>query len=180
MALVVKNPPDNAGDVRDVGSIPGSGRSPEVGNGNPLQYSYLENPIEEPGRLQSRVQQRWTWLNQLSTAQHKLQNCVISHNYKRRFGRNPKRSCGTISKLKSVKVTQLCLTLCNPMDCSLPDSCSPCSSLHGILQARILKWVAIPLPGDLPNPGIEPGSPSSHADSLPSEQPGKPHIFPTK
>ena len=41
--LVAKNPPANAGDV---GSIPGSGRSPGEGNGNPLQYSCLENPID--------------------------------------------------------------------------------------------------------------------------------------
>ena len=42
---VVKNPPANAGDTRDMGSIPGSGRSPEEGNGNPLQHSCLENPM---------------------------------------------------------------------------------------------------------------------------------------
>ena len=46
MALVVKNPPDNAGNIRDTGSIPGSGRSPGEGNGNPLQYSCLENPMD--------------------------------------------------------------------------------------------------------------------------------------
>ena len=46
VALVVKNPPANAGDVRDAGSIPGSGRSLGVGNGNLLQYSCLENPID--------------------------------------------------------------------------------------------------------------------------------------
>ena len=40
---VVKNPPANAGDIRDTGSIPGSGRSPGEGNGNPLLYSCLEN-----------------------------------------------------------------------------------------------------------------------------------------
>ena len=40
---LVKNSPANAGDPRDMGSIPGSGRSPGVGNGNPLQYSCLEN-----------------------------------------------------------------------------------------------------------------------------------------
>ena len=45
MALVVKNPPVNAGDVRDVGSIPGLGRSLGGGHGNPLQYSCLENPM---------------------------------------------------------------------------------------------------------------------------------------
>ena len=44
MALVVKNPPANAGDVRDVGLIPGLGRSPGGGHGNPLQYSSLDNP----------------------------------------------------------------------------------------------------------------------------------------
>ena len=49
---MVKNPPADAGDIRDMGSIPESGRSPGEGNGNPLQYSYLENP-EEPGWLQS-------------------------------------------------------------------------------------------------------------------------------
>ena len=43
MALVVKNPPANAGDIGNAGSIPGLGRSPGGGHGNPLQYSCLEN-----------------------------------------------------------------------------------------------------------------------------------------
>ena len=46
MALVVKNPPANAGDTRDMGLIPGSERCPEVGNSNPLQYSFLENSLD--------------------------------------------------------------------------------------------------------------------------------------
>ena len=46
VALVVKNLPASAGDIRDVGSIPGSGRSPGEGNGNPLQCSCLENPMD--------------------------------------------------------------------------------------------------------------------------------------
>ena len=50
-----------------------------------------------------------------------------------------------------VLVTQLCLTLCDPMDGSLPGT-----SVHGISQARILGWVSIPPPWDLPDPGIEP------------------------
>ena len=45
-ALLVKNPPANAGDARDMGWIPGSGRSPGVGNGHPLQYSCLENSMD--------------------------------------------------------------------------------------------------------------------------------------
>ena len=52
---------------------------------------------------------------------------------------------------------------CNPINCSLPGS-----SVHGILQARILEWVAFP------SPGIKPRSPALQADSLPSELPGKP------
>ena len=43
---VIKNLPINAGDARDVGLIPGLGRSPGVENGNPSQYSYLENPMD--------------------------------------------------------------------------------------------------------------------------------------
>ena len=43
---MVKNPPAIAGDAKDVGSIPGWGRSPGGGNGNPLQYSCLENPMD--------------------------------------------------------------------------------------------------------------------------------------
>ena len=44
--LVVKSPPSNAGDIRDKGSIPGSGNAPRGGHGNPLQYSWLENPMD--------------------------------------------------------------------------------------------------------------------------------------
>ena len=44
VAIVVKNPPANAGDIRDRGSIPGLGRSPGGGHGNPFQYSCLANP----------------------------------------------------------------------------------------------------------------------------------------
>ena len=56
---VVKNLPTNAGGAGDVSSIPGSGRSSGEGNGNPLQYSWLENPwTEEPGGLQLTGSQR--------------------------------------------------------------------------------------------------------------------------
>ena len=46
MVLEVKNPPANSGDIREAGSIPGWGRSPGGGHGNPLQYSCLENPMD--------------------------------------------------------------------------------------------------------------------------------------
>ena len=63
-----------------------------------------------------------------------------------------------------VKVTQLCPTLCDPMD----------YTVHGILQARILEWVAFSFSRDLPNPGIESRSPTLQADSLPADPQGKP------
>ena len=66
---------------------------------------------------------------------------------------------------------QLCLTLCDPMDGSPPGS-----SVHWILQARILEWLPFPPPGDLPNPGIKPSSPALQVDSLPTEPPGKPSV----
>ena len=50
VVLVVKNPPDNAGDARDMGLITGSGRSPAGGNGNPLQYTCLENSMDRGAR----------------------------------------------------------------------------------------------------------------------------------
>ena len=43
---MVKNPPASAGDIRDMGSVPGSGRAPERGHGSLLQYSCLENPMD--------------------------------------------------------------------------------------------------------------------------------------
>ena len=66
-----------------------------------------------------------------------------------------------IKQQKKVKVlvAQLCLTLCNLMDYSLLGS-----SVHGILQAWILEWVAFLSPGDLPDPGIVPRSPTLQAD----------------
>ena len=66
-----------------------------------------------------------------------------------------------------VKVIQSCPALCDPKD----------YTFHGILQARILEWVAFPSPGDLPNPGIKPRSPSLQADSLPAEPQGKSKTF---
>ena len=54
VALVVKNPPANAGDIRNAHSFPGSGRSPEGGYSNLLQYSSLENPMDQ-GACQATV-----------------------------------------------------------------------------------------------------------------------------
>ena len=71
VALAVKNLPANAGDIRDMGSISGSGRSPGEGNGNPLQYSCLGNPMDR-GTWQATVHgvaKNQTRLKLLSPAQ---------------------------------------------------------------------------------------------------------------
>ena len=68
-----------------------------------------------------------------------------------------------VKKVK-VRIVQSCPTLCNPV----------VYTVHGILQARILEWVAFPFSRDFPNPGIEPRSPPLQADSLLAEPQGKP------
>ena len=66
---MVKNLPAEAGDVRDVCSIPGSGRSPRGGNGNPLHYSCLVNPMDRGAwwAIVHRVEKSRTRLKPLST-----------------------------------------------------------------------------------------------------------------
>ena len=105
-------------------------------------------------------------------------------------------------KWSEVKVAQLCPTLCDPMDCPWNSpgqntGMGSLSLLQGIFPTqwsnpslshcrwilyqlshkgspKILEWVAYPVSGDLPNPGIEPGSPALQVDSLPTELWGKP------
>ena len=80
-------------------------------------------------------------------------------------------SAQTLKKVKAL-VSQLCLTLRDPMDCNSP----PGSSVHGLLQGRILEWVAISFSegrGSSQSP-IEPGSPALQMDSFLSESPGEP------
>ena len=67
-----------------------------------------------------------------------------------------------------VLAAQSCPTLCNPMDYSPPGS-----SVHGILQGRILEALPFPSPGDLPDLGTEPSSSALQTDSLPSNPPEK-------
>ena len=134
VALVVRNLAANAWDVRDVALIPGLERSPGGGYGNTPQYSCLENPMDRGAWRATlhRVAKSGTQLKQLSTYYFNWQNNVECFSPTKKF-----------KILKSVcmhaKLLQLCPTLFDPMDCSLPGS-----FIHGILQARILEWVAIP------------------------------------
>ena len=65
---MIKNPPANAGDIRDVGSVLGWGISPGGGHGNPLQYSCLENPMDRGDwwAIVHAVAKSWTRLKRLS------------------------------------------------------------------------------------------------------------------
>ena len=89
MPLVVKNPPANAGDVRDTGSIPGSSRSLGGGHSNPLQYSCLQNPIDRGGwqATDRRVAKSYTEghvqrtkLSDLAHIAHTHGDFLLSHN----------------------------------------------------------------------------------------------------
>ena len=146
-ALVVKNLPVNTGDVRDLGSIPGLGRSSGGGHGHPVQYRWLESPVDRVAWQATvhgvtKSQTRLKWLRM-----HIHELYLV---YKR------------------VLVTQSCPTLCNLMDSSLPGS-----SVPGIPQRIILEWVTISFSKGSCCPGIEPRSPALQEDFLPSDPPGK-------
>ena len=91
-------------------------------------------------------------------------------------GKNTGVGCHFLLQCMKVKseseVTQLCLTLSDPMDCSLPGS-----SVHGFSRQEYWSGVPFPSTGDLPDPGIELGSPALQANSLPAELPGKPRFL---
>ena len=205
------NPPANARDIRDTGSIPKSGRIPGRGHDNPLQYSCLGNPMDRAwqatvhGPAKSQTQLKWlstskgTFLpspecSMLSTIPNQVIESASSqyipahlwgfiHVSSRKFSINKNEpSCFYVctmvwlSKIRVVcllipikfpslkmgikvfifpvpiimdslcmllyyyccSITQSCMTLCDPIDCSLPSS-----FVHGIFQARILEWVDI-------------------------------------
>ena len=105
----------NAGDARDMGSIPGLGRSLGIGNGNPFQYSCLENSTDR-GAWRATVH----GVTELDTTEHTRMLCIFK------------------VKESESEVVQSCPTLWDPMDSSLRGSAA-----HGIFQVRILEWTAI-------------------------------------
>ena len=119
----------NAGDL---GSIPGSGRSPGEGNGNPLQYSCSENPMNG-GPWQAtvhRVAKSRTQLSNFSSLHFISQNLLRMVLYL-----GPSRVEGRVLET----IFFMFLTLCDPVHCSPPGS-----SVHGFLQAIIQEWIAMP------------------------------------
>ena len=144
------------GDVRDMGSIPGFGRSPGGGHSNPLQYSYLENPMDRRAWQAAvhRVTQSWTRLKQLSLQTRQLFRISLSFLFLCFLSSStsylwhlplPEWKIGTwafwmcCTELYSGSCSS-CPTLCDPVDCSPPGS-----SVEGIYKARILEWIAIPI-----------------------------------
>ena len=125
-SYVVNNPPANTGDLRDVGSIPGWGRSPGGGHGNPLRYSCLENPMDRGAwwSMVHRIAESWKWLKQFGTPAHNLMNThthVIGEGTQPYFSpRNPDSSknlsvtetLGKQKKLEASAKGQLCV--CKP------------------------------------------------------------------
>ena len=129
-----------------MGSIPGLGGSSAVGNGNPLQYSCLDNPMDRGAWWSTAhgVTKSWTQLSMhkanakccckwkifilfkwLSSVALYICVCVCMCVY-------------VCAHVHACLVTHSCLTLCDLLDCSPPGF-----SVHGIFQARILEWVSI-------------------------------------
>ena len=148
---------ESACNIRYTSSIPGSARSPAEGNGNPLQYSFLENPMDKGAWRATvhRVTKSYTWLKWpllvLLLLSHfsRVQLCATHRQQLTRHphpwdspSKNTRGSCHFLLQCMRVKseseVAQSCLTLRDPMDCSLPGS-----SVHGSFQARVLEWGAI-------------------------------------
>ena len=105
VALVVKNLPANARDATDVGLIPGLGRAPGGGGGNPLLYSCLENSMDR-GAWRATVPRP----TELDTTERLSTHACIITSY----------IWGLSDNHQFSSVAQSCLTLCNPMDCSMP------------------------------------------------------------
>ena len=130
----------NARDAEDVGLISGWGRSLGGGNGNPVQYSCWDNPMEEK-----------------TVGQQSLGSQRVRHDWAQ-----PSRSLlwvaewGVGTTLLLASFTQVnmfqacmctCVWICDPMDCTAPGS-----FVQGIFQARILKWIAVPYSRGSPRP----------------------------
>ena len=129
---MVKDLPANAGNIRDVDSIPGSGRSPGGAHGNPLQYSCLKNPTDR-GVWQATV-------HMVAKSRTQLKQFSIHVHRELSNGRSrlEKRKMLISAPAAAAKSLQSCPTLCDPLDGSPPGS-----PVSGILQVRTLEWVAI-------------------------------------
>ena len=137
VAQVVKNPAAKTGDTRDTGSIPGLERSPGVGNGNPLQYFCLENPMDREAWWSTVHEITKSDMTEHTEHSGKVSKpCSVSEEgwtiIDKSYRKLQTAVCARAKSLPS------CLTLCDPVECSPPGF-----SVHGILQAKILERVAM-------------------------------------
>ena len=170
VVLVVKNPTANARDVRDTGSIPGLGRSPGERHGNPLEYSFLENPRDRDCQTavhrvaQSRTRLKWlrmerdTWRTcKFSVA--KIKTSLVSEARLQVYCMTLSFSTGYTPYLRRKEILYSFSVFCGFQEQSwlrgavsevkvaqlCPTLCDPMDyTVHRILQARILEQVAFP------------------------------------
>ena len=165
--LCGKEPTCNAGGAS---SIPGSGRSPRGGNGNPLQYSYLGNTLDREAWWATvhGVAKSWTRLRDYNNNNKPAPNFFL---YK------------SIFYLDKSPLSTLCFCSRNTCLCVLSRIClltTPGTVAHQApLSMRFPRqeyWSRLSFPplGDLPDPGVEPASPALAGDSLPLSHPGSP------
>ena len=152
-----KEPPANAGDIRDTNLIPGSGRSPGGGHGNPPQYSCLENPMDRGACWATvhRVTQSWTRLKHTHTHTHT--HPFVSKVMSLLFN--------TLSRFVIAFLIEVLVSQCVQL------FAAPWTVAHqaplSMKFSRREYWSGLPFPspGHHSDPGIEPGSPTLKADS---------------
>ena len=164
VALVVKNPPAEAGAAGDAGSVPRLGRSPRIGNGNPLPSNCLENFMDTGAWWATvhgasvrhdwatdhihihRNEVFWRLFSPGSQSDPLKATVLCSVSCASPHLAQSKDQCTVQHSLNHMDSTFVCvhaqlyLILCDPMDCSPPGS-----SVCGLFQARILEWVATSL-----------------------------------
>ena len=155
---LVKKLPAIAGEVS---LIPGWGRSHGGGNDNPLQYSWLGDPMERSLVGCSAWGFKRVGHDFVTTNQSKWQQLILLM-----FQSEVKDQIGFLKLWWWFS--------CQVVSDSVTPQTLLGSSVHGILQARILEWFAFPSPGDLPDPGMVLVSPALKADSLPLSHQGSP------
>ena len=106
MAPVVKNPPANAGDIRDMGSIPGLGRSPGGGHGNPLQYSCLDNPMDGGVWWATKCQTGLEWLSTHHMILQKGYSLVTANRWKPVLRKKKKIFCNNTKAISEQSGTR--------------------------------------------------------------------------
>ena len=126
----------------------------KCGKNRPQRKPEYLKIVEIPGWVKHKFLSAWCLTSDahLEMPENEVNTVMVLHHIS--------RMGFTSSACKFAKLLQLCLTLCDSMDCSLPSS-----SVHGILQARTEYWSGLPCPplGDLPHPGIKP---VSHVSSI--------------